>query len=691
MGKSRKKIFFLAWIVVIIAFILLSRFFYLQVFASGHLQQKVTEQRVKQIPLAQQRGDILDRNGNILAMSLMGSDIAVYPNLIVKDTHRKKVAKLVSDTLDLPYDDVLQKVSTTKSWTNIAKRVEPAKVSIIRDAMKKGNFGGIEITPAPKRYYPNGNLASSILGFVNLDSQPGAGIEVSMNSYLAGIPGYKIAETDNYGKEIPVGFENLSPAQDGQYVKLTLDNYMQYLVDTRLSQAKTDLEAISAYGIVMNPNTGEIYAMSSVPNYNPNNYGDFPKETWTNSVVNWTYEPGSIFKPIYMASALEAGAIDENSSWDDASGYITVNGTPLRNNNGEVYGHVGLKDIIVRSSNVGMVRISQSFAIDKVVERLKLAGFASKTGIELPGEEQGLFFTAQNLKDDPIRRATVSFGQGLSVTPLQIITAFSEVINGGYKVVPRIIDTVTDKNGNIVYTPAKSDGKERIYSQKNSDLVKSYLKENMEVGSGRFVQIEGYDGGAKTGTAWVVENGRYKDGAVITSFMGFAPFDNPEFLTLIVINQPTKEKYGSTASGPVWHDVMTEMMRYKSIPKKNQSAPKTIDVPNVRLSLFEDGKATLEKENPGVVVIKTGDGEVIIDQSYTVKNDILHVSLRTQKISDETGYHIPYLIGKSKEELQAIFEPYGTKYKLHGQGMIAEQSISPGSYTKIKDLSFWLK
>lgn len=702
MSKERKNIIIISRLILVVFIIIAMRFFYLQIFKSDELQEKVAEQRVKEITEVPERGKIIDRNGNVLAMSLMAQDIAVYPNLITSDKRKDQIAALLSETLKLPYEDVLKKINTKKAdgspamWVSIAKRVEPEKAYFI----KKKNIGGIEISQSPTRYYPNGELASSIIGFVNSEGQPGSGLEVSMNSYLSGVPGFTIAETDNVGKKIPIGFQNVSSAIDGQNVQLTTDNYIQYVLEKHLKNGFEEMEANSIHGVVMNPNTGEILAMSSYPSFDPTEYSKSDPSTWTKSPATFVYEPGSTFKPTVMATALEYGTINGNSTWFDGEGSIVVNGSRIKNFDSRALGEMTLEDIIINSSNVGMIHIVNTLNNENLLEGLRKAGFGSKTGVEYPGEEIGLFPNANkdkedwnSLYNDPIRKATVSFGQGISITPLQLITGFSSIINGGYKVNAKLVENVIDNYGNILYEHSEKE-KTRIYSEKTSKLMKSYLKANMVEGSGKNYQIEGYDGGGKTGSAWVVENGVYKDGAIIGSFMGYAPQDNPQLATLIVVDDPKGIEFGGPAAGPIFNAVMTESLRYLNVKKVDGKESKEIEVPNTENMIYDLAKEKLEKEIKGnkLKIKKVGNGEVVTRQTYTYKQKQLIITLETTKIYDDNTLTMPILNNLTKDEISDLFKPYNINIKYYGEGKVKEQSIKPGVLNTKKDieLKIWL-
>lgn len=692
MRNPRKVLVIFAYLAIAVCMLLAMRYFYIQVIRSDHFQEKVAEQRVKEIIQLPERGKIVDRNENVMALSLMAQDINVYPNLIQSKAHQEKVAKLLSETLDMKYDSVLKVVEGSEYWASIAKRVEPEKVKLIKEA----KIGGIEIQQSPKRYYPNGTIGAGLLGFVNQENEPGAGIELSMNSYLAGTPGYTIAETDNVGKVVPVGFENISNPIDGQTVKLATDNYMQFVLERRLEQAQKEMEPVSIHAVLMNPKNGEIYAMASTPTFDPNNYGEYEPSTWTNTPVSYVYEPGSTFKPIYMALALQGGHINENSTWYDGAGNISVQGTAIKNWDGRALGQMSLTDIIVNSSNVGMIEISKAMKSKEIVDGLSKAGFGKRTGIQFPGEEYGLFPSAEQLDQDPLMKATVSFGQGIAITPIQLVTAFSEVINGGHDVEPTMITEVEDVNGNILYKNEEKSA-EQIYSKEVSDAMKSYLKANMEIGSGEAYQIDGYNGGGKTGSAWVVENGVYKKGVIIGSFLGFAPYDDPEFALLVVVNQPKNEEFGGPSAGPIYHDVMEEVLRYAAIPKDDladgveQQKEISYEVPTVKWMVYEDAKELLEKEIKGVKIVKAGKGPVVLEQEFHYKNNVLQITLQTKEIKDENFFYMPHLIGKTKAEVQSIMKAKDLKVKFHGEGNVVEQNLAPGRHNPKKEIVVWLK
>ena len=468
------------YIVLLIFLVIIGKLFYLQIIDSQSLQKAVVENRVQQIVELPERGEIVDRNGYALAKSVLASDIAIYPNLIRSENHQKNVAKALSETLGVNYTKVLKQAKGDEMWSSVKKRVDYDDVSKLRQIIEEDSLGGIEIKQSPKRYYLNDELGSSFLGFVNYNNEPGAGLELSLNKDLGGTPGYTLAEMDNMGREIAIGFQSISTPVDGKKVTLSIDKYIQYVLEKNLSEAMEEMDAVGIHGVVLDPNNGEVLGMASYPTFDPNDYDKSPKSTWTENVASYVYEPGSTIKPIYMAMALENKSID--TDFISSSGSTSVQGTVIKDWNKGGWGTVGLEDIIVHSSNVGMINISREMSEKQVVDGLKKAGFGKRTGIELPAEEIGLFPSEKSLIDDPQKMATTSFGQGISVTPIQLITAFSEVINGGYDIQPSILRKIQNPFGNVEYDSTDNQQKgDKIYSPEVSKTIREYLKKNMEI------------------------------------------------------------------------------------------------------------------------------------------------------------------------------------------------------------------
>ncbi|MCU7666929.1 penicillin-binding transpeptidase domain-containing protein [Bacillus thuringiensis] len=701
------KLIWLSRVVFVFFIIAILKVGYIQFIKSDDLQAEIIKERVREEVLLPERGNILDKRGNILAMSLVMQDVAVNPNLIVSKKHEQKVAKVLSDNIkELSYDDALKLLKDKKSkYKVIAKQVPPNAAKLIRES----GVGGIQISQTTRRLYPSGNTGGTVLGFVNNNSEPGAGIEIKMNEFLAGKNGYRLGEMTPFGEVIPVGSQNVVSPVDGQNVQLTIDSYMQHVLETGLQEAVDRLHPQEIHAVIMDPNNGDVLAMASYPSYNPNEYQKSSPKAWTTTPANFLYEPGSIFKPIFMTAALDAGALDGDEVFPTGTTY--VNGTRIRDwNRGQGWGPQRLEGIIKNSSNVGMINVANSMTNKQIVESFDKTGIGLTTGIELPGEQATYNRpTAKSLSQDPVRRANISFGQGIMVTPVQMITAFSEIVNGGHKIVPTLVKQVTDKNNNVIYAPQKP--KDRVFSEDSTSKMRGYLKTNMEEGSGRTAQVPGYDGGGKTGSAWYVENGGYVKGKIIGSFIGFYPYKDPKYSIIISVKAPQGVEFGSDAANPIAKSVMTEILRYEGVSPTTKvenggddseetttEGPKEtvqvdpIDVPDTLWKLYKDAEKELhEKFGDKVTVKHNGKGEVVTDLKYSYESGKLAITLITSKIKDGNAYYIPDFIGKTEEEANSILSKYKINYRIHGKNEVVEQNLAPGQYFKLDNFQLWTK
>lgn len=679
------------WVAIVLVVVLIIRFFDLMIVRAEELQKKVAEQRVKGEVLHPERGKILDRNGSVMAMSLVTYNVSIHPNLLDTEERKDEVAGWLSEALEEPKEE-MRKIVDTKDpknpskpaqWASVKKKVPFAQAQILK-AHKDTVF---KIEEIPFRYYPNGELGANYLGFVNQGNVPGAGLELSLNSYISGKSGYTVAERGKSGKVVPVGYENIISPLDGYNVTLTIDSYMQYVLEKHLKQGMEKFEAVAAHAVLMDPKDGAVLAMASFPSYNGNAYGDYDPKTWNNNVASYTYEPGSIMKPLFMGMALNYGTINKNSGWAD-NGAISIGGAVIHDWNRIGWGYVDLGKIIEYSSNVGMVEISKTMTGDQIYDGLKRIGFGEKTGIEMPIEEVGIMNKREAFQK-PLYKATASFGQSISTTPIMMAKGYAQIANGGYKVTPHLVKQVDDKYGNTVQE-FKEEKKEEIYKPQVSELLKQYLKQHAEGDSGTSSRIEGYDIATKTGTAQkAAETGGYKDGAIIGSIAGFAPLEQPEFVLVVTVDEPNVQ-YGSQSAGPIFKDIMAELLTYKHIPKKGETKQSaTVNVPDVKWMTVGQARKVLEEANVAVEV--KGKGEVVVSKRYSYKDGILHAELETQSIKEKNKWVIPNLVGMSQKEVEEIKWPF--QIRVRGEGNVVEQSMQPGEKVELENetLYLWLQ
>lgn len=697
----RKSISIFVMGLVVVFLVILGKFFYIQVLQSSDLQEMVVDQRVKKIEERPQRGAIKDRNGNVLAMSMNVKDIAVYPNLIKKEETRKRIAKTISEILEEDYNKVYKAVNKKDEegnyvqWSIVAKKVKPEKANELNKTDIK-SF--ISITNAPTRHYLNNKLSSNILGFVNDEGEPGAGIELSLNNHISGIKGYRISELDNMGERIPIGMETVSKPIGGDDVYLTTDSFIQNIMEEVVEKHAKKMKAKEVHSIIMDPYNGEIIGMASYPNFDPNKYQKFDSKTYNNHGASYVYEPGSTFKPIYTAIALDNGSVDENTYLYD-SGSITQNGHTLSNWDKRGLGSLSLEDIIVHSSNVAMVEMSKKIENKEVYEGLDKLGIGKTTGIELPNDEAGMIPSLEALKNDPLAKMTQSFGHGIAVTPLQIVTAYAQIINGGYKVEPTLVHKIEDVNGNVVFNNEdKNKEKKRVINEKTSELSRKYLEASWDYTNDEELPKQ-FKGGGKTGTTTKLKNGVYTQD-IVGSYVGYitdgSEEEKPKYVMITVVDDPKgyEHRFGATSAMPIFKDVIERIADYKELDesKKNKKKEKVIDVSDYKIWFVKDAKRDLKEELGKEVEVKVeGKGKIVKSQEYMYKKNKLHTTIISTEVRSPDGIFIPDLTGLEPKEIYELFEGQGIKVDFLGKGKVFDQSLEPGIYKKdIKNIRLWL-
>jgi stage V sporulation protein D (sporulation-specific penicillin-binding protein) len=501
------------------------------------------------------RGKILDRNGVELATSLIEKTVYANPRLVISPD---KEAEALSDILDLDYETVKAKLEDKNlGFVYLKRQISSEKADLISEL----NLPGIYVQNENKRYYPQGDLAASIIGFTGLDNNGLNGIEMEYEKILRGVDGKYIIEKDVYGQIIPGSNNNYISPLDGGNIVLTIDSQIQYIMQKKLEEVVNNYEALRAIGVIMNPQNGDIYAMAEYPGFDPNNYQDYEQDRYKNLGVSYTYEPGSIFKIINIASAVDNGTIGVQQLFNLPPS-IQVGDKVIK----EIFRTYSISyttgEIIKYSSNVGAVNSALSMGKQLFYESIKEFGFGDLTGINMPGEEAGLFYNYKEWPSSMI--GALAIGQSISVTPLQMVRAAGALANGGYLVTPNIIKEIDLPNEEIEYpdlTASKS-----IIGRETSQALKDMMLECVNDGTGKRAQIEGVEVCGKTGTAQKANlNGKgYSEGRVITSFVGFAPYENPELVCIVVVDEPhgpDNEVWGGTVSAPVFKELMNFSIR----------------------------------------------------------------------------------------------------------------------------------
>ncbi len=543
-------------IIFLVLFIaLISRAFQLQVLSGQKLKTIAHRQHTAALQLQPQRGVIYDRNGEKLAVSVMADSVCADPSRIsdpVKDS--AKIAKI----LNLDKRAVLKKISEPKNFCWLARRISPDQAADIETA----GIEGIFLVKEPKRFYPNGQLAAHLLGFVGDDDSGLEGLEYKYDDILKGKPEKLAWARDAKGKKLFLRVEKNETKKD-EYLNLvlTIDNRIQYLVETHLKEAVLSKGAKGGIAIVMDPKTGEILALANETGFNPNNVKGLPPEKWLNRAVADAFDPGSTFKPFLIAAALEEKVIKEKDRIFCEDGNFTVANRVFHEAGGKRHGYLSVREILKYSSNIGSVKIAQKLSKEKYYRYIQNFGFGVKTGMELPGESSGILRPIQNWSN--VDTATIAFGQGISVTAIQLITAISAIANNGVLVKPHLVRGLTDQDNNpiVMYAPEVV---RQVISPQTAKRLSTMLTEVVGAsdGTGKNARIVNVAIAGKTGTAQKFDfaRGEYSSEKVRTSFMGFFPSDNPQVAILVILDEPQTDKWGGVAAAPVFKNIGEQIL-----------------------------------------------------------------------------------------------------------------------------------
>ncbi len=609
---SRIKIILV--IIIFLFILIISKVFFIQVINYKRLNKYASALWSRNLPIEANRGLIYDRNGVVLANNLTTTSLVLIPNQI---RNKEEVARKLSEILGVSYEEMYKHVSKKVS----IERVHPEGRRLsyeIADKIAALKLDGVYLLREAKRYYPYDKMMSHTLGFVGIDNQGLSGLELMYDHYLTGSYGAIKYFSDAKGNRLQLT-EIYEEPQDGINVNLTIDYKIQAALERELDNAVAKYNPDQALGIVMDPNSGEILAISSRPNFSPSNYQDYTVEEINRNLPIWaTYEPGSTFKIITLATALEEKLVDlEKDTFYDA-GSIRVENAKIRCWKAGGHGHQTYMEVVENSCNPGFVALGLKIGKETLFDYIEKFGFGKKTGIDLNGEGSGIIFDLEQV--GPVELATTSFGQGVSVTPIQQVVAVSAAINGGYLYKPYIVKSLNEPETNSVIKENKKQIVRKVISDETSEKVRHALESVVANGTGRPAYIDGYRVGGKTGTAQKVKDGRYMVGNYIASFIGFLPADNPKTVIYIAIdNAKGVTQYGGTVAAPIARSVMLDIIDALNIKKRSGGMEKEYnyldrryaDVPNVVGMTVEEAMKLLKKFK----VEFAGTGEIIEYQS----------------------------------------------------------------------------
>lgn len=628
---KQKRIKIVLLVTILVLFVILFKIFYLQTVSNNKLSKLANDLWERNLPLTPDRGRILDRNGKVLATNITTTTLYAVPNQIVD---KELTAKALSSILNCSYDSMLKHLTKKTSLEKINPEGRQLS-SDIADKIAALNIDGLYLMKESVRYYPYDTVLSHVLGYVGIDNQGLSGLELQYDKYLTGTSGSIKYFSDGKGHRLNE-LEKYVPAVNGMDITLTIDIDIQLALENELSQVDTKYAPEESLAIVMDPNTGEILAMASRPTFDSNNYQDFDLETINRNLPIWkSYEPGSTFKIITLSAALEEKVINVFEDHYHDGGSINVEGARIKCWKKGGHGSQTFLQVVQNSCNPGFVVMGQKLGKQKLYEYVEKFGMTEKTGVDLNGEAKGIMFKYENI--GPVEQATISFGQGISVTPIQQVTGVSAAINGGTLYKPYTVKYITEPNTNNLILENKPTKVRQVISEETSSLVRETLESVVSQGTGKNAYIENYRVGGKTGTAQKVKDGKYMSGNYIVSFIGFLPADKPEYIVYVAIDNPKGiTQYGGTVSAPIAKNIMKSIISIKDLKPTKEVTPRTytwLDIkyqklPNVLGMSLKEAKNTLK----GYKIEISGTGDKIIYQepspdTYIKENSTIKLML----------------------------------------------------------------
>lgn len=687
--------FIIVFVVAALATLISLKLFYVQVLASEKYGDDSLNNRLQNVEITPNRGIIYDRNNEALAISVEKMSVYITPSVIRESESRDEIVKDITECLHMSksaVNKIIDGSSSDFAWLKRQCEKEDAQ------KLQEKNYLGIGFTTEYAREYPNNEEACHVLGFCGLDNQGLAGVELQFDDILSGTPGRLVVEFDKLGNAIPQSIQESIPASEGQDVHLTIDSTVQYYVESALADAQKEQDAKAMTSIVMDVETGEILAMANIPDFDPNTYGDYEPETWTNLAISKLYEPGSTFKSVSTSMYLEEDIVEPDTQLY-CPGYVMIDGHRFQDwDYPEGDGLQTMKHAVEQSCNVAQAENVSKLGFDRFYDYLDGFGMTEKTGVELPSESSPLLIDEENAVD--LDLASSAIGQGNAYTALQVIRAFCAVVNGGYLMEPQIVSKITDSDGDVVreMTPQVV---RQVISEETSAEMRDILEGVVEEGLGSPAAVEGYRVGGKTGTAEIAQGGSYADGTYILSFMGFAPVDDPKYACLVVVDSPANGGNSEIASS-IFSEIMNNVLNYYQVPQteapsaENENmteaeAGETVTVPELDLPMnTEEARAVMAEAGLQVSDVTTGDQLVSYLPAAGTK---VAAGSTIEFYSMDSGSEsviLPSFEGKTIKDVDIILSGFGLQSKLSGSGLAYRQQPAAGTLVNLgTEIEVW--
>jgi len=560
--KTKIKIYFVLILFVVSFGAILEKIYNIQILQHEKFLNLSNRQYYRTLSLMPERGTIYDRTGRELAVSVEADSVYANP-LELEDPF--KTANIISRILKIDSSRLIREFNKEKGFIWIKRKVTPDEA----EAVESLNIKGIGFLKEGKRFYPKKDLAGSMIGFVGIDNHGLSGVEYFYDGQLMINPDRLVIEKDAFGRSINFADDYEKSIEKGYDLKLTIDEVIQYITEKELAGQVSKYSAKGGTAIVMDPYTGEILAMADQPQFNPNSFSQYKERDWRNRGVTDSFEPGSTFKLLLAAAAIEEKIANQNDIFFCENGEYDIAGTVIHEAKEHKYRWLTLRDIIVKSSNIGAIKVAQRLGAKTFYDYILKFGIGAKTNINLPGESTG---KVRDIKEwSGVSLASISFGQEISVTPIQLITAVSAIANGGILMKPYIIKAV-ERDG-IAVDEFKPEVVRRVISEKTSRELSEILEYAVKYGTGQNAIIKGYDVAGKTGTAQKASPDKkgYSEDKFISSFIGYVPSRNPRIVILVIIDEPEGVAWGGEVAAPAFREIARQSLRYLKIPAVNRS------------------------------------------------------------------------------------------------------------------------
>lgn len=670
---------------------------------SEELQRKASEQQLYDTELSPTRGNIYDAKMNILATSATVWTVYITPKNIETEEEKNLIADNLSQILGLTKEKVLEFTNKSTGYVIVKKKVEKPEADQVRTFISDNKLGSIVgLDESSKRYYPNDNLASVVLGFVGDDNQGLAGIETYYENDLKGVPGRVVAAKNARGASMPFSYEKMVDATPGSSLVLTIDEYIQHVAEKYLEQAVID-NNVTQRGvcIVMDVSTGGILGMAIKDDFNPNQpfeisesakaslnglegdaraakLGELRNSQWRNKAVSDPYEPGSVFKVVTGSAAIEENVTDMTKHYN-CPGYIVVAGQRYSCHKTTGHGNENLAQAFQNSCNPVFITFGQLLGVSTFSKYFDAFGMTQKTGIDLPGEASPIYHSAANM--GPVELASTSFGQTFKVTPIQLITAISAAVNGGYLVQPHLVSQILDENNNVKKT-IDTTKKRQVVSAETSKLIRQLMEGVVNGGSGKNAYVAGYRVGGKTGTSQKVnEELGSNEKLRISSFCGVAPMDDPKVAVLVVLDEPHGANiYGGTIAAPVGGQVLGDILPYMGVePQYTEEELSVMAIKTPDVLGKEKAAAENAIKSAGLRAKIVGNGGTVLRQVPAASQPISKggtVVLYTESAEVTSTVTVPKLTGLTVAGVNTAAAGAGLNVQFEGTALTASGALS---------------